>query len=235
MAETKGNRVKSSWIRAVVIAMAATALCRAGLAAQAPTPSPAPAKRPPLATFDTSRPAKLDIVSATGRYRVQEQLAGLSVLSDAVGTTTAVTGTLVIAPDGSFQSPSKLSVDLRSLTSDQDMRDNYLRVRVFEVDKFPTMTFVPKRAVGLPSPLPSGTTPQVVGFQLIGDLSLHGVTQEITWDVVGTLAGPTVGGHATTAIAFQTFNLLKPVVPYILKADDRIQLELEFKCTRSAL
>jgi polyisoprenoid-binding protein YceI len=206
-----------------------------GREAAPPGGAPAGRGRAPLPTFDTSKPAKLDLVEAKGRYRVQEQLVGLSVLSDAVGTIETVTGTLVFAPDGTFASPSRITVDLKSLRSDQDLRDNYLRGRVLETDKFPNLEFVPKRAQGLQTPLPSPPQVQVVGFQLIGDMSLHGVTKETTWNVVATLAGATVAGRATTTALFQTYNLMKPVVPFVLSSDDKIQLEVEFKCNRSAL
>jgi polyisoprenoid-binding protein YceI len=141
----------------------------------------------------------------------------------------------VLAPDGSFTSQSKLTVDMKSLKSDQDLRDGYLRNRVLETDKFPTLEFVPKRAQGLQMPLASPPQVQVIGFQLVGDMSLHGVTKEATWNVVATLAGPTVAGHATTTILFANYNLMKPAVPLLLSSDDKIQLEIEFKCTRTAL
>ena len=190
---------------------------------------------PPLATFDTSKPAKLDIVEATGRYRVQEQLVGISFLSDAVGSTDAVTGTLILAPDGSVGPQSKIVVDLRKLTSDQEMRDNYIRGRTLETEKFPMLEFVPKRIQGLPAPLPSPPQPQAIGFQLIGDLMLHGVTKEAVWSAVATLRGATVAGRATTTVLFSDFNMTKPSVPLLLSADDKIQLEVEFKLNRSAL
>ena len=227
-------------VLALVAGVATVGLNNPHASAQSGAVAPDPTKGIVLngrnfAAFDESRPAKLSITEAKGRYRVQEQLMGLSVLSDAVGTTDAVTGTLVIAPNGAFTAPSKITVDLKSLRSDQDLRDNYLRNRVLETEKFPTLEFVPKRAEGLRAPLPGTPEVHIVAFQMVGDMTLHGITKESSWNVVATMAGEAVAGHATVTFLFSTYNLMKPSVPLVLSSDDKIQLEVEFKCVRSAL
>src|SRR4029453_7907205 len=105
---------------------------------------------------------------------------------------------------------SKLTVDLKSLKSDQELRDNYLRTRVLEVDKFPTLEFVAKRAPGVPVPLPGTPQTQANGFQLIGYMTLHGVTKEVAWNMLITVRGAAVSGRAMTTLTFQQFNLMKP-------------------------
>ena len=183
---------------------------------------------------DPTKPHKLEVTAGTrARYKVREQLAGISFPSDAVGTTEAVTGAIVIKPDGSIDAAqSKLTVDLKTLTSDQQMRDGYIQNRTLETAKFPTMEFVPKRAVGLPAPLPAGMQAQA-GFQLIGDTTLHGVTKETTWNVVATFGAELVGGRATTTFDFATFGLTKPTLARLVSVDDRIELEIEFRCKRT--
>jgi polyisoprenoid-binding protein YceI len=184
---------------------------------------------------DPTRPVKLEITEGTARYKVREQLAGISFPSDAVGTTEAVTGTLVMNPDGTFDSAqSKLTVDLRTLKSDQQMRDGYVQNRTLETAKFPTIDFVPRRAVGLPVPLPSGQGAQA-GFQLIGDMTLHGVTAESTWNVVVTVGNDQVAGRATTTLDFATYKMTKPTLARLMSVDDKIELEVEFRCRRTAL
>jgi polyisoprenoid-binding protein YceI len=192
----------------------------------------APQAPPP----DPTKPAKLEIAEGTtARYKVREQLAGISFPSDAVGTTQGVSGTIVINPDGSIDaSKSKLTVDLRTIKSDQQMRDGYIQGRTLETEKFPLLEFVPKRAVGLPVPLPSGRGAQS-GFELIGDMTLHGVTKEVTWQVVAIFGNDAVGGRATTTVLFPTFNLTKPTLARLLSVDDKIELEIEFRTKRSVL
>ena len=179
---------------------------------------------------------KLEIIEGTkARFKVQEQLAGVNFPSEAVGTTEAVTGTIVVNPDGSINSTvSKLTVDLRTLKSDQQLRDGYIQTRTLETDKFPTVEFVPRRAVGLPSPLPT-TPPAQAGFQLVGDMTLHGVTSEATWNMVATFANDLVAGRATTTLSFAAFNMTKPTLARLLSVDDKIQLEVEFRCKRGVM
>jgi polyisoprenoid-binding protein YceI len=184
---------------------------------------------------DPTKPHKLEIAQGTkARYRVTEQLAGINFPNDAVGTTEAITGAIVINPDASIAPGSKLIVDLKTLTSDQPMRDSYIQQRTLETAKFATMELVPKRAVGLPSPLPAGNQAQV-GFQLIVDMTLHGVTKETTWNVVAVMANTTVNGRATSTIDFAQFNMTKPSLARLVSVEDKINLEIEFRCTRTAM
>ena len=182
---------------------------------------------------DPTKPAKLTLTTgSTARYRVREQLAGISFPSDAVGTTESVTGAIVVNPDGSLDgAASKITVDLKTLASDQQMRDGYIQNRTLEMAKYPTLEFVPKRLVGLPGPLPA--TGQA-GFQLVGDMTLHGVTAEVTWNVVATFAADAVAGRGTTTFTFETFKLTKPTLARLLSVDDKIELEIEFRTQRAA-
>jgi polyisoprenoid-binding protein YceI len=177
---------------------------------------------------------RLEVVpSSTAAFRVQEMLVGINFPNEAMGTTDAVTGTLVIGPDGSIVSDqSKLSVDLRTLKSDQDRRDQYIKGRTLEADKFPMADFVPKRIQGLPSPIPAMG---VVGIQLTGDLTIHGVTKEVTWNGIASLAKDQIAGHAKTDFTFATFGLTKPMIGILLSVDDKILLELEFRMKRTDL
>ena len=183
---------------------------------------------------DPTKPAKLTLTTGSkARYRVREQLAGISFPSDAVGTTESVTGVIVVNPDGTLDGTvSKITVDLKTLSSDQQMRDGYIQNRTLETAKYPTLEFAPKRVVGLAAgPLPA--TGQA-GFQLVGDMTLHGVTAEATWNVVATFANDAVAGRGTTTLTFETYKLTKPTLARLLSVDDKIELEIEFRCQRSA-
>ena len=181
---------------------------------------------------DQTKPAKLTLTTGSrARYKVREQLAGISFPSDAVGTTDSVTGVIVVNPDGSIGSASKITVDLKTLSSDQQRRDDYLQNRTFETAKFPNLEFVPKRLVGLSGPLP--VTGQA-GFQLVGDMTLRGVTTEATWNVVATFGNDAVAGRGTTTVTFEMFKLTKPTLARLLSVEDKIELEIEFRCQRTA-
>jgi polyisoprenoid-binding protein YceI len=207
-----------------------TALAQTQPAGQ--TPPPGGRGGPPP---DPTKPHKLEITQGTkARYRVTEQLAGISFPNEAVGTTETITGAIIVNPDGSIAPGSKVTVDLRTLTSDQSMRDGYLQNRTLETAKFPMMEVVPKRTVGLASPLPAGNQAQA-GFQLVADVTLHGVTKETTWNVVATFGNTGVAGRAITTVDFASFNMTKPTLARLVSVEDKIHLEIEFRCTRTAM
>lgn len=181
--------------------------------------------------------ARFAIVEGTRvLYRVREQLVGVSFLNDAVGVSEGIEGTLVIRPDGSVDPASRLVLDLGTFTSDQDRRDRFVRSRVFEIEKHPEAIFVPNRTVGSPFPAddPDALIP-IVGFQLVGEMTLHGVTKEMTWDVLATYDDDgVVEGKALTSFPFSDFGLAKPELPFLLSVEDEIRLEIDFNVRQSA-
>ena len=94
---------------------------------------------------------------------------------------------------------------MTKVNTGNESRDKDLRgTGFFEVNKFPTVKFKSKRVV-------PGTPGQ---FQLIGDLTMHGVTKEVTLDVEGPSpvvkvqnGGLKVGATATTKINRREFGL----------------------------
>ncbi len=184
---------------------------------------------------DADGSTRFDIVEGTrALYRVREQLVGVSFPNDAVGIGEAVEGVLVIRSDGSVDSSrSRIALDLSTFSSDQDRRDRFIRDRVFEVDQHPTAVFVPTTTIGSPFPDDPEAGLPIVGFQLVGDMTVHGVTQEITWDVLATYDDDgVVEGKAQTSFSFSTFDLMQPEFPFLLSVEDEIRLEIDFKARR---
>ena len=188
-------------------------------------------------------PTTLELTEGTKvRYRVDERLVGVDFGNEAVGTTEAVTGKIVIKADGSIDTAnSKLTVDMRTFKSDQSMRDMYIQGAVLNTKEFPMLEFVPASAKGLPNPLPAGTPfeanpaitiPSAVGFDLTGNMTLHGVTKAVTWTVVATLLPDTAAGRATASVTWADFGLTQPKIPILASVEDTIHLEIEFRATR---
>jgi polyisoprenoid-binding protein YceI len=173
------------------------------------------------------------VVAADGneaRYRVKEQLVGVDLPGDAVGKTSKIEGAIVVEDNGSIvKEGSKFTIDLTTLQSDQQMRDNYLRRTTLLTAEHPTAVFVPGSFKGLPSPLP---TSGEVKFQLVGDLTIRGVTKPVSWEVTATPSGGDISGKATTSFTFAEFQLEQPRVRRVLSVEDQIRLEYDFKLTR---
>lgn len=182
------------------------------------------------APADTTSTWTLDPSRSEARYRVREQLAGFDFPSDAVGSTSNLTGTIVLDGSGMIvPSRSEFRIQLASLTTDNDRRDRYVRGRTLEVEQYPEAVLVPLRFVGLADPrTPSGRT----SFQLEADLTLHGETRPTVWEVTAEIGPETVSGFATTAFPFHTFDIAIPQVARVLSVDDNIRLELDFRLVR---
>lgn len=160
------------------------------------------------------------------RYRVREQLAGIDFPSDAVGTTSAVAGGIAFdAAGGIIRDQSRFTIDLSTLKTDSDRRDNYVRRNTLQTEQHTQAVFVPTEVRGLQLPLaPAGD----VRFQLVGDLTIRGVTRPVTWDVTATIANGSLTGEAKTQFTFTDFDLTKPRVRSVLSVDDDIRLEYTF-------
>lgn len=191
----------------------------------------------PTATVTPPSPATSDHIrfvlvsdGSQASYRVREQLAGRSFQSDAIGVTKAVTGTLVLDQNGALvRDQSKFTVDLRTLRSDESRRDNFIQRGTLETSRYPTAGFVPTEVRGLASPPP---TSGEVTFQLVGDLTVHGVTRPATWEVTAHVAGQDLTGKATTSFTFEDFGMTVPSVFTVLSVVDTINLEIDFHMVR---
>ncbi len=172
-------------------------------------------------------PLTLTVVNGSNAsYRVREQLVGISFPSDAVGTSTALTGTIVFNKDGSIDSSrSKLAFDLRTLKSDQPMRDGFIQHRTLETSQYPMAVFVPKKITGMPNPLHGQ-----FGFELSGDMTIHGTTAPITWQGIATVDNRSglVAGRATTDFTFEKFGMTVPKNFRVMSVKDSITLAVEF-------
>lgn len=160
------------------------------------------------------------------RFLVTEQLAGFDLPNDAVGTTNDITGQIVLTADGTVVSDeSKFVVDLTTLKTDQSMRDGFIQRNTLQTSTYPHAEFVVTNVTGLSSPLP---TSGAVAFQLVGDLTVHGVTRPTTWEVTAEIVGQELVGTARTSFTFGDFGLTIPKVGRVLSIEDNIRLEYEF-------
>jgi len=194
--------------------------------ASATTDAPAPTG---TAGSTTNDPLRL-ILAAEGnlaRFLVTEQLAGFDLPNDAIGATSDITGQIVLAADGTVVSDeSKFVVNLSTLKSDSSMRDGFIQRNTLQTSTYPNAEFVVTEVVGLASPLP---TSGAVAFQLVGELTVHGVTRTTTWEVTAEIVEQELIGAARTNFTFGDFGLTIPKVGRVLSIEDNIRLEYEFR------
>jgi polyisoprenoid-binding protein YceI len=163
------------------------------------------------------------------RYRVQEQFARQNLPNDAVGETPDVTGAVVLDAGGQVVADrSKVTMNARTLRSDDSDRDEYLRTDGLETDRFQQIELTVQSVAGLPWPLPAEGN---VAFQLEGSMTAHGVTAPVTWEVQAQLTPNSARGQASTSFPFDRFGMKRPSAFFLLSVEDNIRLELDFVAT----
>ena len=151
-------------------------------------------------------------------YRVEEVLFGVN--TTAAGRSNQITGSMTI--EGTSVTEASFTVDVGSITSDESRRDNQFRDRIMEVDQFPEATFT------LGAPIDFGSVP-AAGEQITatatGDLTLHGVTRTVTFDVTAEAGADRIGVLGTIPVLFADYRIENPSVSGITTEDNGV---LEF-------
>ncbi len=144
----------------------------------------------------------------------------------AVGTTHTEQGTFQIGTGADpLVASMNVSVDLRTLQTDSERRDNYVRQNTLETDSYPMATFVSACAANLPTNYVDG---QTAHFQITGNLTLHGKTNKEVFDVQGKLVGDTTTGTATTTIYMTDFGMQPPNLANIAISQNQVLLTIDY-------
>lgn len=227
------------------IAPAATAVAEVVQAtattAAAPTEAPAATEPPPAATEPPPAPTEAPAAPAAAgakTYKIagDQSEASYSVgevfinqnnkFVTAVGITQKIEGEIMLdAANPAQTTVGEIKIDISALTSDSGRRDNAIRGRWLESEKFPIATFKPTKIEGLPATYTAG---EELTFKMTGDMLVRETTVPVTWDVKAKLDGDKLVGEATTAIKMSQFGFEAPNIANILKAEDDAKLTFKF-------
>ena len=181
------------------------------------------------ASTSSTGPQTFQIVPAqtTASYSVDENLIIQNKPhNDAIGTTHSVQGNFQIQTGASpLVTAMNVKVDLSTLQTDSQMRDNYVRHRALETDTYPDATFVSVSTQGLPTSYNDG---QSVHFQLTGNLTMHGKTNKEIFDVQGKVVDKTVTGTATSTIYMTDFGIQPPNLANIAISQNKVLVTINF-------
>ncbi|MGA2753547.1 MAG: YceI family protein [Terracidiphilus sp.] len=142
---------------------------------------------------------EIDPTHSSAHFSVRHMM-----VSNVRGQFTKVSGTIKFDPANPASSSVEATINAASIDTHDPQRDTHLKSGdFFDVETFPTLTFRSKRIESH-----SG------GGKVTGDLTIHGVTREITLDV----EGPTpenkdpwgkyrIGISATTKLSRKDFGL----------------------------
>lgn len=138
-------------------------------------------------------------------------------------------GHLNYDPASPEKSEIQVSIEANSVNTREPQRDNHLRsADFFDVEKYPTLSFKSTRVEGKKDSL-----------RVIGDLTIHGVTQSVTLDVEGPtdeLKDPwgnlKIGASASTKIKRKDFGLAWNAAleagGFLVGDDVTINLDIQF-------
>jgi polyisoprenoid-binding protein YceI len=180
------------------------------------------------ATLPATSVWKIDPTHAELAFAVRHLM-----LSTVRGRFGAVTGTVTVDETNLKATKVDVTVDIGSIDTRQEMRDNHLRsADFFDAANHPTMHFVSKRIEG--DPLGS--------FRLVGDLTIRGTTQQITLDVTaeGHAKDPwgndRAGFSATGKLSREAFGLKwnQALEAGGVAVGDEVKLTLDFEIVRQA-
>jgi polyisoprenoid-binding protein YceI len=169
----------------------------------------------------------LDPSASQASFTTHETLLGRP--QTVVGTTHSVAGQILIdLTDPQKSQVGQIKVDVSTLATDNDMRNNTLQGRILETGDSANQyaSFSATNYIGLPTNVTIG---QTVTFKVTGNLTIHSVTKQETFDVTLTVKSASqVTGTATTVVRYADFGMSIPNVPQVSDVSDNVTLSLAF-------
>jgi polyisoprenoid-binding protein YceI len=155
------------------------------------TKSPAPSASDATWTLDASH--------SNASFTVRHMM-----VTNVRGEFTKLSGSVKLDPARVEDAKVSVTIDVASINTRDDKRDQHLRsADFFDVEKYPTITFVSK-----------AVRRKDAGLELVGDLTIHGTTREVVLDVDGPTpehkdpwGGTRIGASATTKISRKDFGM----------------------------
>ncbi|MFN2607637.1 MAG: YceI family protein [Acidimicrobiales bacterium] len=146
-------------------------------------------------------------------YRVKEVLFGQD--NEAVGRTGKVSGTFAVS--GTTVQSGTVSVDLRSVTSNESRRDAQFQGRIMSTSTYPTAAFTLTQPIDVANIPADGVDTKVAA---VGQLAMHGTTKAVTADLTVRRTGATVAVTGTIPVKFSDWNIPNPSFSGITTQDN---------------
>lgn len=224
----KDNKTLTIGLIATLVAFVAIGfIVYMGLVRQAPPPTPMEAV--PIADVNPGNNI-YEIVpeESEARFILNEVLRGVD--TTVVGTTNEVVGQLAFSANNIYEvQVGSILINARTLTTDNNFRNNALRNDILFVSQYEFITFTPTSFSEIE--VDTAVSPgEGLTFTISGDLTIRDVTQPVTFSVSARYAesGDQVTGMATTTIQRSDFQLEIPTVSGVADVDEEVKLEFEF-------
>jgi polyisoprenoid-binding protein YceI len=174
---------------------------------------------------------QIDGIHSSVRFSVRHLM-----VSNVHGAFSGVTGTVVYDPDKPSETAIDAAVEVNTVNTNDEKRDTHLKsADFFDVAQYPVMTFKSKRVES------GGATEQKV----TGDLTLHGVTKEVTLTVDevsaeakdpwgNTKIGATVKGKIKRSDFGLSWNAPLETGGVLVGDDVKLEFDLQFLKAQTA-
>ncbi len=159
-------------------------------------------------------------------YRVREKLGFLPAESDAVGRTSAVSGSLALgqAKGAVTIVSASFLADLGSLKSDRAMRDQRIHTLGLQSDQYPHASFT----LSQPATLPAGTlSDSIVHASVTGMLSIHGTARRVTIPIELRLTRSRLQAVGSLTFPWGEFNMVAPSVAGFVNVTNKATMEFD--------
>jgi polyisoprenoid-binding protein YceI len=193
------------------------------------TPAPSTTTTTTPAAGPTAAPAPASVLrfsidsGSSAKYVVREKLAQLPVSTDAVGTTSDITGEIFLTSSGlASGQTSSFKVDLRTLKTDEALRDRFVRDMTLQTGQFPFAEFIITGVTPFPANYVDGTEATI---NITGNMTIHGVTKPMTFTSKARRAGGALTGIADVDFKMSDFNITPPDVR-LAKSEDGVHLQV---------
>src|SRR3954454_15503082 len=171
-----------------------------------------------IATAHANETLKIDPARSTITFKVRH------MLGTAQGKFAKFSGTIEVDREHPEQSSVQVSIDVRSVDTGISKRDDHLRGELFDVARFPQITFKSRRVKQ------TGAN----SGEIVGDLTMHGVTRDIALKLEDTSGTGTRWRVTTSPLKRSQFGLVfsKSAETVSMIADDvAVEIEIEAKRT----
>lgn len=147
--------------------------------------------------------------NSTVQYEISEKLKGEPKV--VVGTSNQITGDISVSDGGiAF---GTITINARTFVTDNDKRDAALNRYILKTED-PLNEFIVFKPSSVVEVLP-GTQMNVVG-----DLTISGITKSVTFTVTGKQEGEAVTGTAKATLKRSDFNIVIPTLDFIADVPD---------------
>jgi polyisoprenoid-binding protein YceI len=124
-----------------------------------------------LPAMAQGEPWEIDTAHSSAQFSVRHMM-----VSNVRGEFSKVTGAVILDEKNISLSSVKATLDATTINTREPRRDDHLKsADFFDVAKFPTLSFESRKV------MPAGPGK----LKVVGDLTMHGVTREVTLDVSG--------------------------------------------------